>query len=71
MIRRFFKFIALLWRADEYGWPGETHEAADARRYRWLKMQCSPGAQTHVMQCTPWTEWDETIDRYIKEASHD
>lgn len=70
MIVRFFKYLALLWRADEYGWPGETHEAADARRYRWLKMKCSPGAQTQVMQATPWLEWDDKIDRYMNDEPH-
>lgn len=25
MITRFFKFIALLWYADEHGWPSSPH----------------------------------------------
>ena len=48
--------------------PTEGVEA-DARRYRWLKMQSSVGDQIRVMQSTPWTQWDEAIDASLaKEA---
>jgi hypothetical protein len=31
MIRRFFKFIALLWYADEYGWPDQKQDSPSDR----------------------------------------
>lgn len=43
-----------------------TRNSEGARRYRWLKMESSPGDQTRVMQSTPWPQWDAAIDAMME-----